>query len=147
MSAPEVTDRLVGAISAGAADVYIANYANCDMVGHTGVYDAAVRAVEAVDEGVGRVLEAVDGAGGCAIVTADHGNAEQMLDADGTTPFTAHSTDEVPFIAVCSRVERVVEGGKLADVAPSLLDMLGLPVPEEWTGQTLLEWASEDEQG
>jgi 2,3-bisphosphoglycerate-independent phosphoglycerate mutase len=147
MSAPEVTERLVEAISAGAADVYIANYANCDMVGHTGVYDAAVRAVEAVAEGVGRVLEAVDGAGGCAIVTADHGNAEQMLDADGTTPFTAHSTDEVPFIAVCSRVERVVEGGKLADVAPSLLDMLGLPVPEEWTGQTLLEWASEDEQG
>ncbi|GAB4275578.1 MAG: 2,3-bisphosphoglycerate-independent phosphoglycerate mutase [Coriobacteriia bacterium] len=141
MSAPEVTSRLVDAIEEGRADVYIVNYANCDMVGHTGSFDAAVAAVEAVDAGVGAVVEAVRAAGGNAIVTADHGNAEIMVDSDGVTPFTAHSTDPVPFVAVVDGVSGLRGGGKLADVAPSVLDVLGLEKPADWTGESLLEWA------
>jgi 2,3-bisphosphoglycerate-independent phosphoglycerate mutase len=138
MSAPEVTDRLVDAIRGGRADVYVVNYANCDMVGHTGVLDAAVRAVETVDECVGRVVDAALGVGGQVLVTADHGNAEQMLDADGVTPFTAHTTDRVPFIAVGPDIEGVREGGILADIAPSVLELLGMEAPVEWTGESLL---------
>ena len=137
MSAPEVTRRLVEAIEAGAADVYIVNYANCDMVGHTGVLDAAVRAVEVVDDGVGRIVDAVLRMGGEALVTADHGNAERMVEPDGS-PFTAHTTDEVPFIVVSDRVREVQPGGIPADVAPTMLDLLGIEPPEEWTGRSLL---------
>ncbi len=139
MSAPGVTGRLAEEIEKGSADVYIVNYANCDMVGHTGVMDAAVHAVEAVDRGVGRVVESILAAGGCALVTADHGNAERMLDDDGSTPFTAHTLDEVPLIAVAEGVTGVRGKGILADVAPTLLDMIGLPLPKEWTGTSLLE--------
>jgi 2,3-bisphosphoglycerate-independent phosphoglycerate mutase len=138
MSAPEVTDRLVEAIESDSADVYIVNYANCDMVGHTGVFEAAVKAVEAVDEGVGRIVRAVRGVGGVAVVTADHGNAEQMVDADGETPFTAHTVDDVPFLVAAEGVTALARGGKLADIAPTLLDLVGLEAPEEWTGRSLL---------
>jgi 2,3-bisphosphoglycerate-independent phosphoglycerate mutase len=138
MSEPEVTDRLVEAILEGRADVYIVNYANCDMVGHTGVLDAAVRAVEAVDDGVGRMLEAVAQRGGVALLTADHGNAERMVADDGSA-FTAHTTDRVPLIAIADGVRGLRAGGKLADVAPTLLDLVGLEAPSVWTGTSLLE--------
>jgi 2,3-bisphosphoglycerate-independent phosphoglycerate mutase len=139
MSAREVTDELVRAIEQGVADVYIVNYANLDMVGHTGVYEATVEAVEAVDECLGRVVGAMRDAGGELLVTADHGNAERMVDADGTTPFTAHTTDAVPLVAVSARVGAVELGGILADVAPSLVALIGLACPREWTGHSLLE--------
>ena len=138
MSAPEVTERLVEAIGQGRADVYIVNYANCDMVGHTGVFEAAVKAVEAVDAGIGRAVGAVLALGGAAIVTADHGNAERMLDADGETPYTAHTTDDVPFLVCAALVEGVRAGGRLADVAPTVMDLLGLPIPALWTGKSLI---------
>jgi 2,3-bisphosphoglycerate-independent phosphoglycerate mutase len=138
MSEPGVTERLVAAIGEDRADVYIVNFANCDMVGHTGILDAAVRAVEAVDDGVGRVVAAVRAKGGSALVTADHGNAERMVAADGETPFTAHTTDAVPLICVADGVSAVGAGGRLADVAPSLLDLVGLPRPDLWTGRSLL---------
>ena len=138
MSAPEVTAQLVAAIESDAADVYIVNYANCDMVGHTGDFSAAVEAVEAVDAGVGAVVDAIRAQGGVALVTADHGNAEAMVDPDGSTPFTAHTLDPVPFAVVADGVEGLEPDGKLADVAPSLLDLIGIEVPGEWTGHTLL---------
>ncbi len=138
MSAPEVTDALVAAIEEGRADVYIVNYANCDMVGHTGVFDAAVRAVEAVDEGVGRVVRAVRERGGSALITADHGNAERMLAADGRSPFTAHTPADVPLVVVADGVTAVADGGILADVAPTACDLLGVARPAEWTGRSLL---------
>jgi 2,3-bisphosphoglycerate-independent phosphoglycerate mutase len=138
MSAPEVTDRLVEAIDADAADVYIVNYANCDMVGHTGVFSATVKAVEAVDAGVGRVVAAIRGKGGVAIVTADHGNADKMVDSDGKTPFTAHTTARVPLLVIAEGVTGIADGGMLADVAPTLADLIGIEKPEEWTGHSLL---------
>lgn len=138
MSEPEVSDRLVVAIEQDRADVYIVNYANCDMVGHTGDFDAARRAVEAVDEGVGRVVDAIRSRGGCVIITADHGNAERMIDADGTTPFTAHTAEDVPLCVVAQGVSGLAEGGKLADVAPTLLALIGVSAPTEWTGRSLL---------
>ncbi|MBC7266170.1 MAG: 2,3-bisphosphoglycerate-independent phosphoglycerate mutase [Coriobacteriia bacterium] len=138
MSAPEVTRRLVEAIESDAADFYVVNYANCDMVGHTGVLEAAVRAVEAVDDGVGQVVAAIRARGGSVVVTADHGNAEQMLDADGG-PFTAHTSNPVPLIIVADGVRAAREGGILADVAPTIVDLMGLVAPAEWTGRTLAE--------
>jgi 2,3-bisphosphoglycerate-independent phosphoglycerate mutase len=138
MSAPQVADELVGAIRAGRADVYIVNFANGDMVGHTGVFEAAVAAVEAVDHAVGRVVEALVAVGGQALVTADHGNAERMVDADGATPFTAHTTDDVPLLVISDRAEAVAAGGRLADVAPTLLALIGLPAPASWTGRCLV---------
>jgi len=138
MSAPEVTTRLVEAIEQGRADFYVVNYANCDMVGHTGVLEAATAAVEAVDAGVGAVVAAIRGKGGSAIITADHGNAEQMRDPSSGGAFTAHTVNPVPFICVSSEVAAVADGGILADVAPSVLALMGLPVPSEWTGVSLL---------
>jgi len=137
MSEPGVTARLVEAIEDDRADVYIVNFANCDMVGHTGVLGAAVRAVEAVDEGVGRVVEAIQAKGGIALVTADHGNAEKMLDEAGG-PFTAHTLDPVPLLVIGTDAKRVAAGGTLADVAPTLMDAIGLPLPAIWTGRSLL---------
>jgi 2,3-bisphosphoglycerate-independent phosphoglycerate mutase len=139
MSEPGVTDRLVVAIREDRADVYIVNFANCDMVGHTGLLPAAIAAVEAVDEGVGRVVDALRERGGVALITADHGNAEKMIDADGVTPFTAHTTDPVPLVCVADGVTAVREGGRLADVAPTLLDLIGISAPCQWTGESLLE--------
>ena len=138
MSAPEVTRQLVAAIEADAADVYIVNYANCDMVGHTGRFPAAVEAVEAVDAGVGAVVSAIRARGGVAIITADHGNAEAMVASDGATPFTAHTLDPVPLIVLADGVAGLASDGKLADVAPTLLGLLGIEAPAEWTGRSLL---------
>jgi 2,3-bisphosphoglycerate-independent phosphoglycerate mutase len=138
MSEPEVTRRLVQAIRDDEADVYIVNYANCDMVGHTGVFSAAVAAVEAVDEGIGLVRAALAEKGGALVVTADHGNAERMVDRDEATPFTAHTTSKVPLVVVAPGVAGLSEGGKLADVAPTLLALMDLEPPQEWTGRSLL---------
>ena len=138
MSEPEVASRLAEAIENAAADVYIVNFANCDMVGHTGDMQAAVHAVEAVDAGVGAVVGAVRARGGVALITADHGNAESMVDSDGSTPFTAHTLSKVPLIVVADGVRSLDTGGILADVAPTLLDLIGIDVPTEWTGRSLL---------
>jgi 2,3-bisphosphoglycerate-independent phosphoglycerate mutase len=138
MGAPEVTDRLVAAIEADRADVYIVNYANCDMVGHTGMLDAAVAAVETVDACVGRVVAALRARGGTALITADHGNAEHMVDSDGSTPFTAHTGGEVPLLVVAPDVSTLASEGILADVAPTLLALIGVEQPPEWTGRSLL---------
>ena len=135
MSAIEVCDKCVERINSGAYDVIILNFANCDMVGHTGVLEAAVKAVETVDECVGRVVDATLKMGGIAMVTADHGNAEQMKQPDGS-PMTAHTTNLVPFILCGAGSE--LRPGRLADIAPTILDVMGLACPEEMDGQTLI---------
>ena len=136
MSAYEVTDKMVEAVKSGKYDALILNYANCDMVGHTGVFEAAVKAVEAVDTCVGRVVEAVKEMGGCVLLTADHGNADKMVDTDGE-PFTAHTTNPVPF-CVINHPCQLREGGRLADIAPTMLKVLGLPQPAEMTGESII---------
>ena len=137
MSAPEVADECVKRIESGKYDVVILNFANCDMVGHTGVFEAAVKAVEAVDAAVEKVITAVLNAGGCAFLTADHGNAEKMKNPDGT-PFTAHTTNVVPFVAIGCGDVKLREGGCLADIAPTMLPYIGLPVPAEMTGKSII---------
>ncbi len=137
MSAFEVTDEVISRLESGKYDVIILNYANCDMVGHTGVFDAAVKAVEAVDTCVGRVVEKILELGGTALITADHGNADQMYEPDGK-PFTAHTTNPVPFVAVGAGASALREGGRLADIAPTMLEILGLPQPPEMDGVSLL---------
>ena len=137
MSAYLVTDELLKRIDSGKYDVIILNFANCDMVGHTGVFDAAKAAVEAVDECVGKVVDDIRRHDGVALITADHGNAEQMLAQDGT-PFTAHTTNLVPFCVVGYPC-KLREGGKLADIAPTMLKILGLPQPPEMTGKSIIE--------
>ncbi len=135
MSAREVADKCVERIESGEYDVIILNFANCDMVGHTGVYDAAVKAVETVDECVGRVVDATRAMGGIAMITADHGNAEEMSKEDGS-PMTAHTTNLVPFLLVGANVQ--LREGRLADIAPTILDTMGLACPEEMTGKSLI---------
>lgn len=141
MSAPEVAEALASSVRSDEADVYIVNFANCDMVGHTGVIPAAVAAVEAVDAAVRKVVEAVEEKGGFALVTADHGNADKMLSDDGS-PYTAHTTSLVPFVLVG---EKAFKGrlkpvtGRLCDIAPTLLDAIGIEAPEEMDGMSLLE--------
>lgn len=137
MSAYEVTDKLVPAIKSGKYDMIILNFANCDMVGHTGVFDAAVKAVEAVDECVGKVVDAIKEMDGVALITADHGNADKMVDTDGE-PFTAHTTNPVPFCVIGYDCE-LKDGGRLADIAPTMLQILGLPQPEEMDGTSLIK--------
>ena len=137
MSAFEVTDAVVDAINSDKYDVIILNYANCDMVGHTGIFDAAKTAVEAVDTCVGRMVDAILAKGGAALITADHGNADKMYEPDGSA-FTAHTTNPVPFIVVGEDCE-LREGGVLADIAPTILQLLGLPQPEEMTGKSLIK--------
>ena len=136
MSAYEVTDKVIEAINSEKYDVIILNYANCDMVGHTGVFDAAVQAVEAVDECVGKTVDAVLAHGGTALITADHGNADKMYEPDGS-PFTAHTTNVVPLI-IAGQQGQLREGGVLADLAPTMLKILGVPQPEEMTGTSIL---------
>ena len=136
MSAYEVTDAVVDAINSDKYDVIILNYANCDMVGHTGVFDAAKAAVEAVDTCVGRMVEAILAKGGIALLTADHGNADKMFEADGS-PFTAHTTNPVPFVVV-GKDCKLREGGVLADIAPTMLELLGVEQPAEMTGKSLV---------
>lgn len=138
MSAYEVCDKLVAAIQSKQYDVIIINFANPDMVGHTGVEAAAIKAVEAVDECVGRAVEAVKAAEGQMFICADHGNAEQLIDEETGAPFTAHTTNEVPFILVNTEGYGLREGGCLADIAPTLIEMMGLTKPEEMTGSSLL---------
>ncbi len=135
MSAVEVADKCVERIESGAYDVVILNFANCDMVGHTGVFDAAVKAVETVDGCVGRVVDATLKMGGIAMITADHGNAEQMVEPDGS-PMTAHTTNPVPFILCGAGTE--LRRGRLADIAPTILDVMGLACPQEMDGKTLI---------
>ena len=160
MSAPEVADVLAIAIDADEADVYIVNFANCDMVGHTGSIPATISAVEAVDAGVAKVLGALERRGGVALVTADHGNADKMLDADGS-PFTAHTTNPVPLVLVDysgnnfsftnvqdphstpnsqnNNLAISQTQGALCDIAPTLLDVIGINIPAEMTGSSLIE--------
>ena len=135
MSACEVCDKCVERVRSGAYDVVILNFANCDMVGHTGVLDAAVKAVETVDACVGRVVDAALEMGGIAMITADHGNAEQMVQPDGS-PMTAHTTNRVPFILCGAGTE--LREGRLADIAPTILDVMGLACPPEMDGKTLI---------
>ncbi|HOO24982.1 MAG TPA: 2,3-bisphosphoglycerate-independent phosphoglycerate mutase [Clostridiales bacterium] len=137
MSAYEVADKTVEMIESGKYDLIVLNFANCDMVGHSGIMEAAVAAVEAVDECVGKVVGAIEKHGGVTIITADHGNADKMCEADGS-PFTAHTTFPVPFIVVgypCS----LKEGGRLCDISPTLLEIMGLEQPKEMTGVSLIK--------
>ena len=135
MSAYQVTEEAVKRIESGAYDVVILNFANCDMVGHTGVYDAACKAVSNVDECVNPVVESNSKMGGVSLITADHGNAERMSDANGE-PFTAHTTNLVPFYIVGASVQ--LRDGRLADIAPTMLDLMGLEKPSEMDGKTLI---------
>jgi 2,3-bisphosphoglycerate-independent phosphoglycerate mutase len=139
MSAPEVTDQVVAAIRSGRFDAVVLNYANTDMVGHTGDLAAAIKAVEAVDRCLGRLVAAVEGEGGTLVITADHGNAEMMRDPETGEPHTAHTLNPVPFIVVNppQAISRI-ENGRLADVAPTLLDIMGLEQPAAMTGHSLL---------
>jgi 2,3-bisphosphoglycerate-independent phosphoglycerate mutase len=142
MSAAEVTDKLVAAIESGNYDFILVNYANTDMVGHTGILEAAITAVEAVDTCLGRLEEAVKKAGGALLITADHGNAETMVDAENGGPHTAHTCNLVPFILVGNGfAEARLEDGKLADVSPTVLDLLGVEIPAEMTGHSLIRHA------
>ena len=137
MSAYEVTDKVVAAIETGKYDAIILNFANCDMVGHTGIFDAAKAAVEAVDTCVGRVWNAIEAAGGVMLITADHGNADKMLEEDGT-PFTAHTTNPVPFV-ICGYPCTARSGGRLCDIAPTMLKIMGLEQPKEMTGESIAQ--------
>ena len=138
MSAPEVCDKLVEAIRSGAYDLIVANFANPDMVGHTGNLKAVVKAVETTDASVAELLEALASMGGKALVTADHGNCEEMINPDGS-PQTAHTTNLVPLIYVADDADEVnLSSGKLADIAPTILSLLGVESPEEMTGESLL---------
>ncbi|MGM9527492.1 MAG: alkaline phosphatase family protein, partial [Oscillospiraceae bacterium] len=135
MSANEVADKCAEAIRSGAYDVVVCNLANCDMVGHTGVMEAAVKAVETVDACVGRIAEAVSEMGGTLIVTADHGNADCMIAPDGQ-PHTAHTTNPVPFIICGADVK--LKSGRLADIAPTMLDLMGVAKPAKMSGESLI---------
>jgi len=139
MSAAEVTEELIERIKQRAYDLIIVNYANPDMIGHTGVFAAAVRGVEFVDECIGKVMEAVLECGAAIFLCADHGNSDKMEDYESGEPFTAHTTNPVPFAIINHHGAKAVkEGGKLCDIAPTLLDMMGIPKPKEMTGSSLL---------
>src|SRR5690606_29485586 len=139
MSAPEVTDKLVTAIESGKYDVIVCNYANCDQVGHTGVFDAAVKAVEAADACLARAFAALEKVGGEALVTADHGNVEEMYDERSGQVMTQHTTLPVPLVYVGKRNLSLAEGGSLADIAPTMLHLLGLSQPAEMDGRNLAQ--------
>jgi 2,3-bisphosphoglycerate-independent phosphoglycerate mutase len=136
MSAPELTDKAVEAINSGKYDLIVLNYANPDMVGHTGVLAAAIKAVETIDTALGRLVDAVQKMGGALLVTADHGNCEMMRDPQTGGPHTAHTTNPVPLLLVGEN-GRLVDG-RLADLAPTLLQLMGLEQPAEMTGRSLL---------
>ena len=138
MSAAEVTDRLVAAIESGDYGAIVCNYANADMVGHTGDFDAAVQAVETVDRCLGRIVAAVEATGGHCLITADHGNVERMRDAMTGQPHTAHTAELVPLVYVGPDDVGLDAGGTLSDVAPTLLELMGLPPPAEMRGRSLL---------
>jgi 2,3-bisphosphoglycerate-independent phosphoglycerate mutase len=142
MSAPELTDKVVEAIDSGKYDLIILNYANPDMVGHTGSLPAAVKAVETVDTGLGRIAAAIERAGGALLVTADHGNCEMMRDPETGGPHTAHTTNPVPLLLIGGG-DVSLQDGRLADVAPTLLELMDLPKPKEMTGASLLRHPAE----
>ena len=138
MSAPEVCQKFTDAIRSGKYDVIITNFANPDMVGHTGIMDAVVKAIETVDECVGKVVEAVKEVDGVMFICADHGNAEKLIDDNGE-PYTAHTTNPVPFILVnYDEAYTLKENGKLCDIIPTLIDIMELEKPAEMTGESLL---------
>jgi 2,3-bisphosphoglycerate-independent phosphoglycerate mutase len=139
MSAPVVCDKLTEAVTSGKYDVIIVNFANPDMVGHTGIEDAAIKAIETVDACVGRTVDAVKEMNGVMFICADHGNAEQLLDYETGEPFTAHTTNPVPFILVnADPACKLREGGCLADIAPTLIELMGMEQPKEMTGKSLI---------
>lgn len=138
MSAYEVTDEVLKRIDSKQYDVIILNFANCDMVGHTGVFDAAKTAVEAIDVCMGKIIKAIQAQNGVALITADHGNAEQMIDYETGGPFTAHTTNVVPLIGI-GLGDKQLKEGRLADLAPTMLELLGLEKPSEMTGESLLK--------
>jgi 2,3-bisphosphoglycerate-independent phosphoglycerate mutase len=138
MSAPELTDKAVAAIASGKYDLIVLNYANPDMVGHTGRLSAAIKAVETVDGGLGRIVEAIEKSGGALLITADHGNCEMMRDPQTGGPHTAHTTNPVPVMLVGARNRALNAEGRLADIAPTLLELMELPKPKEMTGTSLL---------
>jgi 2,3-bisphosphoglycerate-independent phosphoglycerate mutase len=137
MSAYEVTDKVVAAIQSEEYDTIILNFANCDMVGHTTVYDAAIKAVEVVDECVGRVKDAVDSVHGTMLLTADHGNADEIWD-ENHNPFSAHTTSPVPFLITNKNIE-LEKTGNLGDIAPTMLELLGIEKPIEMTGKSMIK--------
>ncbi len=137
MSAYEVKDQLIAELEKDIHDVVIVNFANCDMVGHTGIIPAAIKAVSVVDECVGEVYDKVAELGGTMLITADHGNSEMLMDEDGN-PFTAHTTNQVPLIVTNTHLQ-LKEGGKLGDLAPTILTLLGLPIPSEMNGESLVK--------
>ena len=139
MSAPELTEKAVEAINTGKYDLIVLNFANPDMVGHTGSLPAAIKAVETVDAGLGRIADAVKAQGGALLVTADHGNCELMKDPATGGPHTAHTTNPVPVFVMGAPAGAQLHEGKLADVAPTLLHLMGLPQPAAMTGRSLLE--------
>lgn len=137
MNAAVVTDKLIQAINSGTYDLIVCNFANCDMVGHTGVFDATVKAVEAIDTCVGRIVEALKNAGGQCLITADHGNAEQMLDTASGQAHTAHTCEPVPLIYAGPKKIKLTNGA-LSDISPTLLALMDLEQPQEMTGQSLV---------
>jgi len=143
MSAFEVTDKLVAAIKSGKYDAIICNYANGDMVGHTGDFEASVKAVEAVDQCLGEIVAAIDETGGHLLVTADHGNVEQMLDPESGQPLTSHTNGPVPLVYRGSNAMQFNGEGSLCDITPTMLALRGLPIPEEMTGAVLLSSGEE----
>jgi 2,3-bisphosphoglycerate-independent phosphoglycerate mutase len=145
MSAPELTDKAVEAIGSRRYDLIVLNYANPDMVGHTGSLAAAVKAVEAVDTGLGRIAQAISKSGGALLVTADHGNCELMRDPDTGGPHTSHTTNPVP-VLLLGGGNVSLASGRLADIAPTLLALMGLPQPGEMTGRSLLRGIQADDQ-
>ena len=139
MSAPAVDDNLVDAIKGQKYDVIICNFANPDMVGHTGVQEAAIKAIETVDACIGKAVEAIKEVNGQMFICADHGNAEQLVDYETGAPFTAHTTNPVPFILVnADPAYKLRENGCLADIAPTLIELMGMEQPEDMTGKSLL---------
>ena len=147
MSAPELTEKLVAAIKSDRFDLIVLNYANPDMVGHTGDLAAAIKAVEAVDTGLGAIAEAVNAQGGALLVTADHGNCELMKDPATGGPHTAHTLNEVPALLMGVPGITALRHGRLADIAPTLLSLLGLAQPAEMTGESLLIGAASSKPG
>jgi len=143
MSAIELTDRLIHEIKSQKYDLIICNFANPDMVGHTGNFDATVKAIEAIDDCLGKLIPAIQGAGGELLITADHGNAEKMFDYECNQPHTAHTSDPVPFVYQGRKAAIAKENGKLSDIAPTLLYLMGLPQPQEMTGASLVKLAGE----
>ena len=137
MSAPEVTEKVIEAIGTDQYDVIILNFANADMVGHTGVIEAAVKAIETLDECVPKIVDAVLAKGGQILMTADHGNADEMLDEEGNI-MTAHSLNAVPLVHIAENPVKLKDGGRLCDIAPTMLKLMNLDIPEEMTRKPLV---------